>query len=95
MSGTDGGQHRGNEPRHGSCGGQRCGACSSWCGDGCVLHIRTSFTTRNTQTPTAFTFVVIMVVVGVMVMIVVVVMMMVVVVVNLPSNWNQIIKIVD
>ena len=89
MSGTDGGQHRGNEPRHGSCGEQRCGACSSWCGDGCVLDIRTSFTTRNTQTPqTAFTFVVIMVVVGVMVMIVVVVMMMVVVVVNLPSNWN-------
>ena len=41
-SGTGGGQHRGSEPRHGSCGEQRCGGCSSWCGGGCVLDKHTS-----------------------------------------------------
>lgn len=34
---TGSGQHHGNEPRHGSCGEQRCGDCSSLCGGGYVL----------------------------------------------------------
>ena len=43
VSGTDGGQHHGSEPRHGSCGGQRCGGCSSLYGGDCALHIHLSF----------------------------------------------------